>query len=318
MDWERSIFSAMTWSIRIRPDRYRPALALAATLMGAAISPACSSRSSDPPDAEFLVATADSTFWVRSGAQGIRVNAVPMTLAHFGGRFHEVFIADVDRSFDDAVFTGERVYVRDLQANDSSLVYDDTAITAIAAHHARANPDAVPLGPDDDAPSNPEISATGETDILEIRGPYALLEHRVVYEMQGGDQHDTVRTAVDLRTGAAATPQAMSRDSAAEDSNLVRTVPRSWARKGYTLDARGIGDGSIMLSMVDRSKHNWPLFAVGARSRIYWLDNPPITAAARRALLKAFNSAASYDETVKFAKYVAPRAKPVIRGMGHA
>lgn len=241
-----------------------------------------------------------------------------MTLAHFGGRFHEVFITDLDRSFDDAVFTGERVYVRDLQTNDSSLVYDDTAITAIAAHHARANPDAVPLGPDDDAPSNPDISATGETDILEIRGPYALLEHRVEYEMQGGDQHDTVRTAVDLRTGAAATPEAMTRDSAAEDSNLVRSVPRFWTRQGYTLCARGRGDGSVMLTLRDRSKHNWPLFAVGAHPRIYWLDNPPITAASRRALLKAFNSAASYDETVKFAKYAAPRVKRGIDRVGHA
>lgn len=241
-----------------------------------------------------------------------------MTLAHYAGRFHEVFIADVDRSFDDAIFTGERVYVRDLQTNDSSVVYEDTAITAIASQHARGNPDATPLGPDDDAPSNPEISATGETDILGIRGPYALLEHRVEYEMQGGDQHDTVRVAVDLRTGAAATPQAMARDSAAEDSNLVRTVPRFWVRKGYTLYARRRSDGSIMLSLRDRSKHNWPLFAVGARPRVYWLDNPPITAASRRALLKAFNSAASYDETVKFARYVLPIAPSVAGRVGRA
>jgi hypothetical protein len=241
-----------------------------------------------------------------------------MTLARFGGRFHEVFIADLDRSFDDAIFTGERVYVRDLQTNDSTLVYDDTAIVAIAAHHARANPDAVPLGPDDDTPTNPDISATGETDILEVRGPYALLEHRVEYEMQGGEQHDTVHTALDLRTGAAATPEAMAHDPAAEDSNDVRSVPRSWVRKDYTLLARGLKDGSIMLSLRDKSEHSWPLFALGAHPRIYWLDKPAISVASRQALLRAFNSAASYDESVKYVRYLKPVTKPAIRHVRHA
>jgi hypothetical protein len=261
-----------------------------------------------PPDAEFLVATADSTFWVRSGAHGIRIKAVPMTLARFDGRFHEVFIADVDRSFDDAVFTGERVYVRDLQTNDSTLVYDDTAVVTMARHHASAYPDATPLGPDDDAPSDPNILATGETDVLEVRGPYALLEHRSEYEMPAGGQHDTVHTAVDLRTGAPATEAAMARDSAAEDSNLVRSVPRSWVRKGYTLYARGDADGSVSITLRDHDRRSWPLFTVGAHPRVYWLDNPPIDTAARRALTRAFNSASSYDEAVKFVKYVRPPA----------
>jgi hypothetical protein len=308
----------MMWTIRNRLVRFRPASALTASLLTAAISLACSSRSDYPPDAEFLVATADSTFWVRSSAQGIKVRAVPMTLAHFNGRFHEVFIADLDRSFDDAVLTGERVYVRDLQTNDSSLVYDDTAITAIAGHYRRTHPDAVPLGPDDDSPANPDISATGETDILEIRGPYALLEHRLSFESQTGTQHDTVRTAVDLRSGAAATTQAMIRESARTDSNLVEKLPRSWERKGYTLYARAIGDGSVLLSMRDGARHSWTLFAVGARPRVYWLDDPPIPAASRRALLKAFNSAASYDESVKFANYVPQTVNAPSRRLGHA
>jgi hypothetical protein len=292
------------------------ALVAAAGLVG---SVACATRTPDPPDAEFLVATADSTFWVHSGATGIHVKAVPMTLAHFGGRFHEVFIADVDRSFDDAVFTGERVYVRDLQSNDSTLVYDDTAIVTMAAHHARAYPDATPLGPKDETPQDPAISASGETDVLEVRGAYALLEHRTFYEMPAGDMHDTVHTAVDLRTGAAATPADMERDSAAEDSNVVRTVPRSWKRKGYELYARGVADGSVSISLRDKSQRAWPLFTVSAHPRIYWLDNPPIDSAARRALVRAFNSAAAYDETVKYVRYVRPVRRPsAVHAMRHA
>jgi hypothetical protein len=279
---------------------------------------ACSVRGPNPPDAEFLVATADSTFWVRSDAQGIHVQAVPMTLAQFGGRFHEVFVADVDRSYNDAVFTGERVYVRDLQSNDSTMVYDDTAIVNMAQHHARAHPDATPLGPDDDTPTDPEISASGETDVLEVRGPYALLEHRTAYEMPAGGQHDTVHTAVDLRTGAAATEDAMARDSAADDSNVVRALPRTWARNGYTLYARGLDDGSVSITLRDHSQRSWPLFSVSAHPRVYWLDQPRIGAAARRALIRAFNSAASYDEAVKYVKFVRPSATASAHVARHA
>jgi hypothetical protein len=309
----------MSGYTRIRASRPTPAVFCVLALAAAAGFSACAARAPDPPDAEFLVATADSTFWVRSGATGIHVKAVPMTLAHFGGRFHEVFIADVDRSFDDAVFTGERVYVRDLQSNDSTLVYDDTAVLTMAAHHARAYPDATPLGPQDEAPQDPAISASGETDVLEVRGAYALLEHRTFYEMPAGDMHDTVHTAVDLRTGAAATPADMARDSAAEDSNVVRSVPRTWNRKGYALYARGVADGSVSISLRDKSQRAWPLFTVSAHPRVYWLDDPPIDPSARRALVRAFNSAAAYDETVKYVRYVHPARRAVAaRAIRHA
>ena len=312
VDGAQSIFSAMLRHARIRSLRPGSALFPILALVLAAGFMGCKAHAPDPPDAEFLVATADSAFWVHSGATGIHVKAVPMTLAHFGGRFHEVFIADVDRSFDDAVFTGERVYVRDLQSNDSTLVYDDTAIVTMAAHHARAYPDATPLGPQDETPQDPSISASGETDVLEVRGPYALLEHRTFYEMPAGDMHDTVHTAVDLRSGAAATPADMQRDSAAEDSNVVRSVPHSWIRKDYALYARGVADGSVSISLRDKSQRSWPLFTVSAHPRIYWLDNPPIDSATRRALVRAFNSAAAYDETVKYVRYVHP-ARPASR-----
>jgi len=319
VDSAQSIFSAMLRRTRIHSPRPGRAVFLILALATAAGFFGCAARAPDPPDAEFLVATADSTFWVRSGATGIHVKAVPMALAHFGGRFHEVFIADVDRSFDDAVFTGERVYVRDIQSNDSTMVYDDTAILTMAAHHARAYPDATPLGPKDDTPQDPAISASGETDVLEVRGSYALLEHRTFYEMPAGDLHDTVHTAVDLRTGAAATPADMARDSAAEDSNVVRSAQRSWARKGYTLYTRGVDDGSVSISLRDGAQRTWPLFTVGAHPRIYWLDNPPIDSATRRALVRAFNSAAAYDETVKYVRYVHPtRHVSKTRAVRHA
>lgn len=306
----RSIFSAMLRRARTCSVRPGTVALLASALMTAAALASCFGRAPNPPDAEFLVATADSAFWVHSGSDGIRIKAVPMTLTRFNGHFHEVFIAGLDRSFDDAIFTGERVYVRDLQSNDSTLVYDDTAIVTMAARHTRAYPDATPLGLDDETPSDPKVSASGETDVLEVRGPYALLEHRSAYEMPAGGQHDTVHTAVDLRTGAAATQSAMSHDSVADDSNVVRDAPRSWTRKGYKLNVRTAGEGSVSISLRDDASRSWPLFSVSAHPRLYWLDDPAIDGATRRALIHAFNSAAAYDEAVKYVKYMHPAPRP--------
>lgn len=258
--------------------------------------------------AEFLVATPDSTFWVRSGETGVRVRAVPMTLAHYDGRFHEVFVTDVDRSFDDAILTGERVYVRDLVSGDSTLVYDDTMVVKLAEHHARLHPESVPLDLDDDTPEDPDFTAIGETDILQVRGSYVLLEHRSAFEHVGGGQHDTVETAVNLRTGRGATPGELTRDATtALDSVLVQPTPRSWRRHGYTLLARSDEDGeSVSLTLRDRSRRAWPLFTVSSRARVFWLDVPPLDSATRRALAHAFNDAAAYDETVKYVRRSSP------------
>jgi len=291
-----------------------------ATLAAAGAALACSRPSADvePPSAEFIVATPDSTFWVRTGETGIRVRAVPMTLARYGGRFHEVYVADLDRSFEDAVFTGERVYVRDLARGDSTLVYDDTLVLRLADHYARLHPDARPLDPDDDTPSDPAISATGETDLLEVRGPYVLLEHRSSFAHAGDEEDDTVQTAVDLRTGAAATLAALRRDPAVErDSSIVRAVPASWTRRGYTLLARGdSSQGTVSLTLRDGASRSWPLFSTPPHPRIYWLDVPPVDDATRRALARAFNDAAAYDESVKYVRatprdlHHVPRARP--------
>lgn len=284
-----------------------------AALVAGSAGVACSRPGTDvaPPAAEFIVATPDSTFWVRSGQGGIRVRAVPMTLAHYGHRFHEVYVADVDRSFEDAVFTGERVYVRDLARGDSSLVYDDTMVVRLAEHYARTHPDAHPLDPDADTPSDPAIAATGETDLLGVRGPYVLLEHRSSFEHAGDEQDDTVETAVDLRTGAAASLTMLQRDPAVtHDSSMVRAIPATWTREGYTLLARGdSSEGTVSLTLRDGARRSWPLFSTPAHPRIYWLDVPPVDAVTRRALARAFNDAAAYDESVKYVR-ATPRDLP--------
>jgi len=292
----------------------RACLAVATLAAGAAL--ACTRLGADvtPPTAEFIVATPDSTFWVRSGEGGIRVRAVPMTLARYGGRFHEVYVADLDRSFEDAVFTGERVYVRDLTRGDSALVYDDTMVVRLADHYARMHPNARRLEDDDDTPPDPAISATGETDLLEVRGPYVLLEHRSSFSHAGDEQDDTVEAAVDLRNGAAASPTALRRDPAVvHDSSMVGGVPRTWTRRGYTLLARGdSSEGTVSLTLRDGASRSWPLFSTPPHPRIYWLDVPPVDPATRRALARAFNDAAAYDESVKYVRFTPRPSGPAL------
>ncbi|MGI8510351.1 MAG: hypothetical protein ACR2MQ_13595 [Gemmatimonadaceae bacterium] len=292
----------------------------AGILVSTLVAVACRPSPVAPPAAEFIVATPDSTYWVSSGTQGIHVRAVPMTITQYGGRFHEIYVADVDRSFSDAVFTGERVYTRDLVTGDSTLVYDDTAVVGLAAHHARVHPEALPLADDDDTPTDPTVAATGETDIVEVRGPYALLEHRFSFEHMGGEQHDTVRTAVDLRTGRAASSADLAHDvPAIRDSMTLRLVPRTWKRSGYNLLARGdAASGSVSLSLHDRSDRSWPLISVSTAARVYWLDTPPIDTAARRALAHAFNEAAAYDESTSFVDFVRPSPAPIARFAAHS
>lgn len=278
-----------------------------AILASGAIATGCGSAAS-PPAAEFIVATPDSTYWVSSGAQGIHVRAVPMTITQYGGRFHEIYVADVDRSFNDAVFTGERLYTRDLVTGDSTLVYDDTAVVKLAVHHARSHPGSLPLAAEDDAPNEPAVIATGETDIIQVRGPYVLLEHRSNFEHIGGEQHDTVRAVINLRTGLAATRADLAHDARMlADSTTLRPVPHTWKRGGYALLARGNpASGSVSLSLHDRGDHSWPIISVTSSARLYWLDTPPLDTASLRALAHAFNEAATYDESVSFVRFVRP------------
>jgi len=268
----------------------------------------CSVPAPQPPHAEFILSTADSSFWVSSGRNGVRVRRVPMTLTRYEGRFREVYVADLDRSFDNAILTGERVYVRDLISNDSTLVYEDSGVVRLARRYAREHPNARPLGKNDDDPIQPELSATGETDILDVHGATVLLEHRTTVEQLGGDQSDTTRVAVDLRTGhlSAAQPTSGAPNAhvpTSDDSAFVPELPHTWKRPGYELVAHGdTTDGTASFRLRDDAMRLWPVTTTSAHVRIYWLDTPPVDAATRRALLHAFNGAADYDESVRYVR----------------
>src|SRR5437763_2134524 len=114
-----------------------------------------SSSAGGPPRAEFLVATQDSTFWVTTTGSKIGARGAPLTLAQYDGRFFEVFLADDDRSYEDALLVGFRLYRRDLIQGDSTVVFEDSIVPRVAREYAKAHPSAHRLSPDEDGREDP-------------------------------------------------------------------------------------------------------------------------------------------------------------------
>lgn len=199
----------------------------AAALALAACSPPKPDRSS--PAAEFLVATGDSTFWVSSGPGGVRVRGAPLTLARWGGSFHEIYVVDDDRSFQDAIFVGQRVYRRELATGDSALVYEDTVVPRLADDYAGDNPGARPLGPDDEEPDDPATSATATIELLDVHGPYVSYEYHLDSQApETAPWHSTHRGVIDLRaTGSARLADLVGPSAAAQVLARARAAFRS-------------------------------------------------------------------------------------------
>src|SRR5689334_19733232 len=155
-----------------------------------------------PPRAEFLMVGNDSTFWISTLDGGARVRGEPLVLARYGGRWYEVYSADDDRSYDDAMLVGTRLYRRDIQTGDSAIVFADTTVPRLADAYARSHPDERPLKPDEDGEATPSQQATAELDILDVFGPFLSYEYRVDASTRGGQAwRSTRRGVIDLRSG---------------------------------------------------------------------------------------------------------------------
>src|SRR5438128_350522 len=147
----------------------RPLLALACAVVAASAA-ACSRPSGEPPRAEFLLASEDSTFWVQSSSGGLHVRGAPIMLARYGGRFYELYTAERDLSYNDALLVGERLYRRDIVSGDSTLLFADTTVARLASAYGKAHPDEEPLRPGDEGDANPRTSATAQVDVLGVFG----------------------------------------------------------------------------------------------------------------------------------------------------
>lgn len=194
--------------MRVRRPPVRSIAAIALVLL----MPACErvEVGSPAPRTEFIIAAADSSFWVRSGDEGIRVRGGPITLAQVGGRFSELYLADVDQSFYDAVYIGQRLIKRDVVSGDSMVLFADTLMPVLAHAYAAANPDERPLSPDEEGNENPRTIATAELMVLDVHGPWLSYEYRTDIDVIGGvAAHGSRRGVIDLRTGTPASLEAL-------------------------------------------------------------------------------------------------------------
>jgi hypothetical protein len=232
-------------------------------------------RSREPlvPVAEFLVAAGDSTFWVASDSTGVRFRGAPMTLAHWGNRFYEIYAADDDRSYYDAVFVGQRIFRRDLLTGDSLPVFEDTLVSREADEYAAAHPAERALGPEDEGAEDPRSSATSEAVLLDVFGPYLAYEYRADVEVFGGrDLHATHRGMLDLRTGRRATLAALFGRRAADSlasagrRELVAALESIRAR-----DDRRLRRAETALDGLAFDATSFSLVAVGARPAVTFL-----------------------------------------------
>lgn len=187
--------------IRVRHQR----LLVLGAITWAAFSCTRQAENKAPP-AEFIVAAGDSTYWVHSDDASLRMRGSPMVLARLDNRFLELYVVDDDRSFENALFVGQRLFQRDLVSGDSTEIFQDTLVTALAERYERKHPDARRLAPDEDPGEEPSISATAEVSVLGVHGPFLSVEYHVDTSGTGDESwHMTRHTVVDLRTGKQAT-----------------------------------------------------------------------------------------------------------------
>lgn len=180
------------------------------------------------PLANFLLVAGDSTFWVREDGGELRVRGSPIQIARVEGKFYELYSADDDRSYYDAILVGQRVYRRDLLTGDSAIVFDDTTVASLARWYGREHPRRRPLEPNEEPSEDPHIDVAGEVEILEQLGPFLSWEYHVDGNMIGTGEWHTVRRGVaDVRTGAVATLPELLGDSVA--ARIWKVGANLWA-----------------------------------------------------------------------------------------
>ena len=257
----------------------------------------CSLPAPTPPSAEFLLADAGSTYWVRSGPRGISARTSPLILTSANGRFYEVYVGEVTRSYDDALFTRELIYSRDLLTRREKLLWEEARVADWEKAYLSRNPDARLLDPDEGG-DDVNTAATAESDILAVVGPYILYDRRVLLERDDFQQTDSSRGAIDIRSGAPVALASLVRDSSILGAGAVRERDEvRWRHSGYDVIARWDeerAESEVVLR--DRRGHEWPLGYVTARlPRIFWLDEPRVDGRVRTALSAAFDDARADD-----------------------
>ncbi|HEY0242455.1 MAG TPA: hypothetical protein VGC52_07305 [Gemmatimonadaceae bacterium] len=258
----------------------------------------CSLPAPQPPSAEFLVADAGSTYWVRSGPRGISARTSPLILTSANNRFYEVYVGEVTRSYEDAIFSREPIYSRDVVSGAQKLLWEDSKVSAWEKAYLTTNPEARLLDPEEDGSDDVRVAASAESDILAVVGPYVLYDRRVTLERNDYQQSDSSTGAIDIRSGSIVALDALVKDTSIIGAGGVREGDRvRWRHAGYDVIARWNQERQESeMVLRDLRGHEWMLGYVGSRlPRIFWLDEPRVDGRVRRALANAFDEARAED-----------------------
>jgi hypothetical protein len=194
---------------------------------------ACRTERVAPPQAEFLIAAGDSSFWVRSQNGRVKIRGAPLQLARLKGRFHEIYVADDDRSHYEALIVGQRVFRRDLLSGDSVAIFEDTTAASIERWYREEHPNDPRVTAEEDVSEHPIVEATDEIELLDAFGPYQSYEYHADGVIQGGAEwHVTRRGVLDLEKGKQVSIASLFGDTAAK-----RIVAEGRRRFSLALDS---------------------------------------------------------------------------------
>ena len=178
------------------------------------------------PASEFLFAAGDSTYWVRSDGEGLRVRSAPILLTDVDGRLFEVYLADDGAEYPDASFATARLWSRALQSRDSTLLFADSTVMRELAAWRKAHPGDVEIDPnDEELTDDPRTVVHDEIEIIDVHGPYLTFEHLLNADIDGGPphQHRGRRFVVDVRSGhVASLADLLGADEAARVTKAAR------------------------------------------------------------------------------------------------
>ncbi len=254
----------------LRPTsrRVRALLALPA-LAAAALAAACGDRASGGkalPPAEFLFAAGDSTYWVRSGDDGMRVRSAPILLTQVDGRLFEIFLGDEGAEYPDASFASARLWSRELQHRDSTLLFGDSTVLRELAEWRRAHPRDEEIDPaDEDVPDDPRTVVTDEIEIIDVHGPYITIEHLLNVDIDGGPphRHGGRRMVLDVRSGALASLEVLvGADEARRVTTAARVSLTQLVDSIRTAGAAGDERASVAMESLDSFRFDSVSFGV--------------------------------------------------------
>jgi hypothetical protein len=209
------------------PRRIASTVGLLATALWAAACGEGTTRGDALPRAEFLFAAGDSTYWVRSGDDGMRVRSAPILLTEVDGRLFEVFLGDEGAEYPDASFASARLWSREIQRRDSTRLFGDTTVLNELARWRRAHPRDAEIDPaDEEMLDDPRTVVSDEIEIIDVHGPYLTFEHLLNIDTDDGPphRHEGRRLVVDVRTGATASLEVLV---GASEASRVRTAAQA-------------------------------------------------------------------------------------------